>query len=267
MSPINLHERKFVLSRQILLSGLEPTYDVIIHQDVGGTITATPNKNVRQGTRVSIHGTPSSSSYRLNSIGAAPNVSISRSGNDYSFTMPNSDVILTPSWQRLYNVYTNAGSGGSLSCSPNRNVEPGTLVNVTASAYSNYVLESITSSDAMLSGSGNTRSFIMPSKDVTISASFKFNLTSGIILNIFNEFGTYSATIDGRSTTGGHIPNARVGSTVSVTAYDEYRLHPTRDMIAWHVYGDKAGYITNNGSETVTFTVRVVPDIISVERS
>lgn len=34
-----------MLNRQLLLSGgLEPTYSVIIHQDIGGTITATPNE-------------------------------------------------------------------------------------------------------------------------------------------------------------------------------------------------------------------------------
>ena len=106
----------------------------------------------------------------------------------------------------------------------------------------------------------------MPNKDVTIRASFRFNLTSGIILSITNDIGTYTATIDGVSTTGGHIPNARVGSRVSITAIDEYSLHPTRDRIAWHVYGDQAGHIITDGSDTVTFTVPVVPDSIDARR-
>ena len=118
----------------------------------------------------------------------------------------------------------------------------------------------------MLSGSGNSRYFYMPNKDVTIRASFRFNLTSGIILSITNDIGTYTATVDGVSTTGGHIPNARVGSRVSITAIDEYSLHPTRDMIAWHVYGNQAGHIATNGGETVTFTVPVVPDSIDAHR-
>lgn len=254
-------------NRQLLLSGgLEPTYSVIIHQDIGGTITATPNEKVKYGSRVNVHGTPSSSSYKLKGIGTAPVVSVSGSGNDYSFLMPQSDIILTPNWQQLYNVYTSAGSGGYLSCSPSSNIEPGTYVSVTATAYSNYVLDSITSSDTMLSGSGNSRYFYMPNKDVTIRASFRFNLTSGIILSMTNDIGTYTATVDGVSTTGGHIPNARVGSRVSITAIDEYSLHPTRDMIAWHVYGDQAGHITTDGGETVTFTVPVVPDSINAHR-
>ena len=182
------------------------------------------------------------------------------------FLMPQSDIILTPDWQQLYNVYTSSGSGGYLSCSPSRNVEPGTYVSVTATAHSNYVLDSITSSDATLSGSGNSRYFYMPNKDVTIKASFRFNLTSGIILSITNDIGTYTATVDGVSTTGGHIPNARVGSRVSITAIDEYSLHPERDMIAWHVYGRQAGHITTDGGETVTFTVPIVPDSIDAHR-
>lgn len=254
-------------NRQLLLSGgLEPTYSVIIHQDIGGTITATPSEKVKYGSRVNIHGTPSSSSYRLKGIRTAPVVSVSGSGNDYSFLMPQSDIILTPNWQQLYNVYTSAGSGGYLSCTPSNNVEPGTYVSVTATAYSNYVLESITSSDAMLSGSGNSRYFYMPSRDVTIRASFRFNLTSGIILNISNAFGSYTATIDGRSTSGGHIPNAHVGSKVSITATDFYNLPEPLDMVAWRVYGSKAGYIGGSGGSTVTFTVPIVPDSISATR-
>lgn len=86
-----------MLNRQLLLSGgLEPTYSVIIHQDIGGTITATPNEKVKYGSRVNVHGTPSSSSYKLKGIGTAPVVSVSGSGNDYSFLMPQSDIILTP---------------------------------------------------------------------------------------------------------------------------------------------------------------------------
>ena len=73
-------------NQQLLLSGgLEPTYSVIIHQDIGGTITATPNEKVKYGSRVNVHGTPSSSSYRLKGIGTAPVVSVSGDGNDYYF--------------------------------------------------------------------------------------------------------------------------------------------------------------------------------------
>lgn len=82
---------------QVLLSGgLEPTYSVIIHQDIGGTITATPNEKVKYGSRVNVHITPSSSSYKLKRIGTDPAVSVSGDGNDYSFLMPQSDIILTP---------------------------------------------------------------------------------------------------------------------------------------------------------------------------
>lgn len=70
----------------------------------------------------------------------------------------------------------------------------GEVVTVTASPSKGYELSSVTASGVTLSGSGNTRTFTMPAKDVTIAAAFVevvYELTVGFGMEYGNEYVGY----------------------------------------------------------------------------
>lgn len=76
----------------------------------------------------------------------------------------------------------------------------GEVVTVTASPSKGYELSSVTASGVTLSGSGNTRTFTMPAKDVTIAAAFVevvYELTVGAYNYRDNTSYGYGVTNNG----------------------------------------------------------------------
>lgn len=72
----------------------------------------------------------------------------------------------------VYSVTSSTDGHGALSFNSS-SAKPGAKITVTIYPDEGYELNSISSSDVTLSGSGNTRSFTMPKKDVVVRATFK----------------------------------------------------------------------------------------------
>lgn len=107
----------------------------------------------------------------------------------YQFTMPKANVQVNVSYVKssLFSIRTQAGTGGKLVANP-ASAYWGDTVTVTATPNSDYAVNSITSTNVTLSGSGNSRTFIMPPNEVTVSASFKQTVVpiTSVKLNIKN---------------------------------------------------------------------------------
>lgn len=76
----------------------------------------------------------------------------------------------------------------------------GEVVTVTAFPSKGYELSSVTASGVTLSGSGNTRTFTMPAKDVTIAAAFVevvYELTVGVYNYRDDSYYGYGVTNNG----------------------------------------------------------------------
>lgn len=120
----------------------------------------------------------------------------------------------------LYNVTVGSVTGGSVTASPAR-CEAGTSVTLTITPSAGYTLQSITAKDSSnatvaLSGSGNTRTFTMPAKDVTVTPVFQAT----------NYTITYPSTTTGYTLGGSKPTQATVGTNVSftVTPQTGYRI-------------------------------------------
>jgi len=72
----------------------------------------------------------------------------------------------------LYNIHIGAFSGGSVTADKYV-AEAGETVTLTVSPNASYELKSISATDATVYGSGNTRWFTMPTRNVTVTAVFE----------------------------------------------------------------------------------------------
>lgn len=140
--------------------------------------------------------------YRYVEITTSPTLSlVSLGSNRYSFTMPDENVTIevkyVESSSHAITIYY--GSNGVVQ-SNKTTAKWGETITLTISPNSGYALSSIYSNDVTLYGSGNSRTFTMPDKNVTINASFyeippetgyvKAQLTIGTRDN--SQFGYYA---------------------------------------------------------------------------
>jgi len=99
-------------------------------------------------------------------------------GRIYTFTMPDENVTAAATFLRNnLTVSQNAMTNGSVSISKTSSVVEGETITLTISPDSGYTLNTLTAKDASnnnvtLSGSGNTRTFIMPDSNVTVTPSW-----------------------------------------------------------------------------------------------
>lgn len=78
---------------------------------------------------------------------------------------------------KFYNVYTQSTSNGSFSVNPQNKILKGTTITINCHPNNYYQVSNVTvtrskGGNVSVSGSGNTRTFIMPNDDVTVSVSF-----------------------------------------------------------------------------------------------
>ena len=156
-----------MLNKELLLAGI-PSYKITL---TGGS-AASDKECAMAGEVVTI--TTSPPAYRFTQVTINPSVNIDDLGNNkYSFVMPSSDVTVNVTYNQsqAYSIRVNSSAGGSVSSS-HSSAKWGDIVTLTILPNSGWGLSSITSPDVSFSGSGNTRTFVMPNKAVTISASF-----------------------------------------------------------------------------------------------
>ncbi len=148
----------------------------------------------------------------------------------------------------LYNVTVSSVTGGIVTASPTR-CEAGTSVTLTIAPSTGYQLKSITAKDSSnatvtLSGSGNTRTFTMPAKNVTVTPVFEKITWSGL-----TAVGKYSTTAANDASYSndfptGKAPNITIAAT-SATQLDGVAVSAPATDPTGYVF---AGWYTAKGS-------------------
>lgn len=150
----------------------------------------------------------------------------------------------------LYNVTINPATGGTVTASPAR-AEADTEITLTIAPTTGYQLKSITAKDSSnasvtLSGTGNTRTFTMPAKNVTVTPEFEKITWSGL-----TAVGKYSTTAKDDASysndfPAGSVPNITIAAT-SATQLDGVAVTAPATDPTGYVF---AGWYTANGSFT-----------------
>lgn len=128
-------------------------------------------------------------------VAVSPSVEVAKvNETTFTFVMPFTDVVVSASASAL-DFRINVSKTGQGTVTVKSLAKYGETVTVTISAGANYELGSISASGVTLSGSGNTRTFTMPAKDVTIAVAFVevvYELTVGSYTRneIYYGYGT-----------------------------------------------------------------------------
>lgn len=111
--------------------------------------------------------------YSNATVSVSPSVAVNKvNANTYTFVMPSSDVTVTASASVLsFSIYVNKSGSGTVNVKSVANY--GERVTVTLSPADRHSLQNISSSDVTLSGDGNTRTFVMPARNVTLTVAFQ----------------------------------------------------------------------------------------------
>lgn len=105
-------------------------------------------------------------------VGVSPSVAVTKvNETTFTFVMPYTNVEVSASASAL-DFRINVSKTGNGTVTVKSLAKYGETVTVTVSAGANYELGSISASGVTLSGSGDTRTFTMPAKDVTIAVTF-----------------------------------------------------------------------------------------------
>ena len=212
-----------------------------VNKDVDAKMTRT---SVNVTVKRTSSGGGSSGGGGGSSGGGSSGGSSSGGGSSSSGSRSSGGSSRTPS-NPTYSVSVTAPKNGSLTVTP-KSAVAGATVTVTASPNENFVLDSITVMDSLknevtLNGSGDTRTFTMPARRVTLSAVF----TRVYRVEAYQrDFGWLSASPDN---------GVRPGTAVTITTHPEdgYRAVNIRAYD-----GDGAALrVTDNGDGTATFTM------------
>jgi uncharacterized repeat protein (TIGR02543 family) len=152
------------------------SYTVTVQNDGHGTGSASPS-SAEAGTEVILTATPSNGyvfkEWQIISGG------VTVSGN--KFTMPAGDVIVKAIFEEtLVQTYMVTVNGSHASTTGAGSYTKDVTVNIYAGNRSGYTFTGWTSSDVMITDAGNKNtSFIMPEKNVIVSANWRYNGGSG----------------------------------------------------------------------------------------
>ncbi len=150
---------------------------------INGTVTC-EKSTATQGTNILLVVTPDSG-YELRSLSAADAADNALEITGNSFTMPDSDVMVTAVFQETqnqtesYSVQIESAENGSVSANKTSEIMPGSTVIITAAPNQGYEFESLTikkSSGENITYykySTNKYFFEMPNSNVTVTATFK----------------------------------------------------------------------------------------------
>lgn len=162
-----------------------------------------------------------------------------------------------------FRITVSAGSGGTASVNKQYAAE-GETVTISISPYSNYIISSVSVPGVIVSGSGYTRTFVMPSKAVTVSVSFSYVEPSYSISISAGTGGTaslstYSATAGSRvyiyvsPSTGYEVASVSAsGVSVSGSGTTYYFTMPSRSVsvsVSFVMYATHTINIYMDGSD------------------
>lgn len=165
-----------MLNNKLIIANAK--FAVNIGSHANGNISVSPRGKQLPGTLITITLT-ANTHYKFSSVsvtkasGGTVSLTTVTSGSKYTFKMPAANVTINASFSALptYSVSINA-SGGSVRASKTSGIYAGEKITLTCTPNAYYQLSSINSPQVSLSGSGNKRTFTMPSKNVTINATF-----------------------------------------------------------------------------------------------
>ena len=157
-----------------------PKYNVEVSSPTNGTISVNPT-SYEEGSKVVVNVTPDNG-YELESL-TYNNTSIPFANNEYSFTMPNYDVTLSATFKEKKYLITVNAENGNVVLKHDNNIlvdnksKEDQSIKIYVSPDSGYLLESIRLSDSSIVVRKNEDNyeFIMPPKDITLTASFVFS--------------------------------------------------------------------------------------------
>ena len=180
-----------MLNNKLIIANAK--FAVNIGSHANGNISVSPTGKQLPGKIITITLTPNTH-YKFSSVsvtkasGGIVSLTTVTSGSKYTFKMPAANVTVNASFSALptYSISINA-SGGSVRASKTSGIYAGEKITLTCTPNTYYQLSSITSPQVSLSGSGNTRTFTMPSKNVTINATFVARYTHIIIVAVDDD--------------------------------------------------------------------------------
>lgn len=180
-------------------------YTITLTQTTGGTIEASTS-TAKSGTEITLTPTPASD-YRFVSwdVKDASNNEVVVANN--KFTMPASNVTAKATFAQEYAITINAAENGSVEADPTTGIA-GETITLTATPAVNYALNTITvkdedNADVEVSGTGNTRTFTMPGKAVTVTATF--NIPKGSFANPYTVEELVNASANNNIWVRGYI--------------------------------------------------------------
>jgi hypothetical protein len=170
-------------------------YKIYVNETNGGTISTNPSGNAPAKTTVTVTVSPnqgytfdsSSLSVVADNYPVDYQTSQSSTGVVYTFTMPDSDVMITGTFltsgsggpgQTGYAITVNQTTGGTVTTNPSGSATAGTFVKVTGTPTDNHYLSGIrvmagnTLVDSQESAAGDGYIFTMPAAAVTVTGTF-----------------------------------------------------------------------------------------------
>jgi hypothetical protein len=210
-------------------SGLleDPAYGITITESVNGSVSASPSR-ASAGTVITLT-ISADEGHQLKTLtvkdGSGADVTVSGTGTSRTFVMPASNVTVSAEFEERssgsYSVTVNAASNGSVAADP-ASAEAGTNITLTISADEGHQLKTLTvkdgsGADITVSGTGTSRTFVMPASNVTVSAEFE-ELPPGSYSVTVNEASNGSVAADPASAEAG------VSVTLTISADAGYQL-------------------------------------------
>lgn len=250
-----------MLNNKLIIANAKFAVNIGSHSN--GSISVSPTGKQLPGTIITITLTPNTH-YQFSSVsvtkasGGTVNLTTVTAGSKYTFKMPAANVTVNASFSALptYSVSINA-SGGSVRASKTSGIYAGEKITLTCTPNTYYVLSSITSPQVSLSGSGNTRTFTMPSKNVTINATFVANYTHILVTDYHGGTG-YVGYISGRY--GSVSPTNWGGAYIESIISDLDKDAPTKTRVTFvstpsgYSSGKKLKVLILEDNQTVTLT-------------
>lgn len=165
-------------------------YNISINSNISNGSISANQSNAKEGDIVTVSSN-ASDGYKLSNITILDENNNKIEITDNAFIMPNQNVTISATFtSNNYNLTIVNPSTGTIEISPNIG-SVGDTITVTATAIEGYALDAIYVNNTAISG--NT--FVMPSEDVTITASFIQTATlSEIIADVLNYTNEYRAS-------------------------------------------------------------------------
>lgn len=215
-------------------------YNIGVSMTAGGSVTC--RTTAQEGDVVTFTVTPHAG-YEMDGAptisGLDGDYSITADGK-YSFSMPANDVTINVAFKKVaYAITVTQPAHGKVSTEPAAMAAAGTTVTLSAEPEDGYVLDSysvIMDSGVHVYFTGDT--FIMPSDNVTVTATFKLKQDQPDWSH-WHKIDTWSNSVDGGISVGDDADMAKAGSTVTFRVWHNYRY----DYYDYDVYvlNDRTG--------------------------